>query len=345
MLRELAPRLAGRGHDVTVFGDRSSMTKFRGVQISSVPTLRTKYLETVSRSALSTFLAIRQKFDIVHFHDAGPALFAPACDWFDLPTLLTLHSLDWKRAKWPKLSQSAIHQIERFAVRRVNAITVVSRVLQKYLNDVYELKSTFLPNVVESTSSLPSTRYLESLDIKPQRYILFVGRLSPEKAAHELVEAFRQLQTDINLLIVGDTGDDETYTRNLMRMAHGSNIFFLGRVTGEALTELYSNAYLFVLPSYVEGRSMALLEAIACQTPILVSDLPENMEVVGSAQCAFATGNIGALTDRLRQLISNPSEVSSIQDHIMCVRRQQQTWNDIVDGYEDIYTELVRDGR
>jgi glycosyltransferase involved in cell wall biosynthesis len=341
LLSDICPRLIDLGHSVTVFGDKSHVRDFAGVALETTPALRTKHLETLSRSMIATIQASRGRFDVLHFHDVGPALFAPIGRLFGIPSVLTLHSLDWMRSKWSPLSKKIIRRIESIAVKRVGAVTVVSESLRGYLAEEYNIDSEFLPNVVESAPTVEPTQFSADLQIEPKRYLLFAARLSPEKAAHELIDAFRQLDTDLALVIAGNPGYDQGYSRMLRRSADGLNIVFTGHVGAAQLSELFSNAYAFVLPSHTEGRSMALLEAIAHGTPVLVSDIPENIEIVQSQECTFAAGEVADLTEKLNWLIAQPSKIEFLRDHVARLAEQQPSWDDVISGYEAVYYETL----
>lgn len=249
------------------------------------------------------------------------------------PTVLTLHSLDWKRAKWSAVSRTGIRFIEKIAVRRVDRIAVVSRSLQDYLRQEYGLASEVLPNVVEPLAPVAAGELSRQLGLEPRQFILFAGRLVREKALHDLIQAYKASGTDLKLVIAGESRHDTSYERELRALAEHSATLFTGQLKRGQLQELYSNAALFVLPSYVEGRSMALLEALAHRTPVLVSDIPENLELVSHEPCTFKAGNVADLTARLSQRLRKPEQVESTAP--------DTDWNAIVSGYERIYRELA----
>jgi glycosyltransferase involved in cell wall biosynthesis len=333
VLQCLCPRLVSRGHHITVFGDQNNVGSFEGVCLRSVPALNSKHLETLSRSFCSTLLALSSDFDVIHFHDVAPALWSGMTRIARRPTVLTLHSLDWKRAKWSAVSQSGIRFIEKIAVRRVDRIAVVSQSLQDYLRKEYGLASEVLPNAVEPLVPVPAGAFSARLGLAPRKFILFAGRLVREKALHDLIQAYKASGTDMKLVIAGESRHGTSYEREIRAMAQNTGTLFAGLLTREQLQELYSNAALFVLPSYVEGRSMALLEALAHRTPVLVSDIPENLELVSHEPCTFKAGDVVDLTARLSQLLRKPVQARS--------SAPDTDWNKIVSGYERIYRELV----
>jgi glycosyltransferase involved in cell wall biosynthesis len=253
-LQALCPRLVERGHDVTVFGDEHNLGVFEGVRLERVPALRTKHLETVSRSFVATLLAMSQRFDVIHFHDVAPALWAPLTRLARKPTVLTLHSLDWKRGKWSAASKAGIRAVERIAVRAVDRIAVVSESLHAYLKAEHGLDSEVLPNAVTGASYVAPGPVHRQFELQGGKYVLYAGRLTRDKAPHDLIRAFRTLDTDYKLVIAGESRYDDAYDRDLAALAAGSATIFTGRLAPQHLRELMSNARVFVLPSQVEGR-------------------------------------------------------------------------------------------
>jgi glycosyltransferase involved in cell wall biosynthesis len=340
-LQAFCPRLVARGHEVTVFGDQDNVGSFHGVRLEAVPALRSKHFETLSRSFVATWRSLARRFDVIHFHDVAPALWSPMARLAGVPTLLTLHSLDWKRSKWSALSQTGIRVVEQVAMRSVRRVAVVSQSLQTYVRDSYRLSAVLLPHVVEHAAYVEPSAFSRELNLETRKYVLFAGRLVREKALHELIRAFKTIATDFKLIIAGEGRYEDQYERELRELAQGADVVFTGQVSRAQLQELYSNAYLFVLPSHLEGRSMAVLEALGSGTPVLVSDIPENTELVGDEACTFQTGNEAELAATLSRLIHCPEEVDAMRERTARALHGATTWDDYVTGYERLYRELA----
>ncbi len=342
MLRELCPRLVDRGHAVTVFGERCAVTTFQGASLEAVPSIGGKYGETLSRSLLATLRALRAEFDVIHFHDAAPALFGPLARAWGQPTVLTLHSLDWRRDKWPAAAKRSIKLIERMAVRSADRITVVSEPLRDYLISEYTRTAVVLPNIVEAQRSVPRSSLSEGLGLQPRGYILFVGRLVPEKGVHLLTAAFAALETALKLVIVGDDRYDERYSRELRRNAADDRIVFTGRLPASKLNELYSHAYLLVLPSFVEGCSMVALEAMAHGLPVLVSHTPENLHTIAGFGWSFRSGDTADLTAQLESLVTTPLATESMRRSLSRRNAALPGSAALASRYEQVYEEAIR---
>jgi glycosyltransferase involved in cell wall biosynthesis len=340
-LSSLSSRLVKHGHSVTVYGDRENVGSHDGVQLQSVPAFPSKHLETLTRSLLSVLHALPRKFDVIHLHDVAPAVWSPAAKLARVPTVLTLHSLDWKRARWNTLSRQGIRLIERMAVRQVGRIAVVSNSLQEYLRAAYGLDSVVLPNAVEPSMYVKPTSFSAALGLKSRQYILFTARLVREKAAHDLIRAFRAVSSGCKLVIAGESRYDTGYARELHELARGTATVFTGHLSQPQLQELYANAGLFVLPSHVEGRSMALLEALAHGLPVLVSDIPENREVVIDPCCRFPPGDVSELTAKLTWLLHAPEEAQRLGARAVEACNASLDWNTVAAGYERLYREVT----
>lgn len=299
--------LARLGHEVTAYC-RSYFTppgkEHRGMRVLRLPTLRTKHLETVVHTLLSTVHAMFSDCDIVHYHCLGPALFSFLPRLAGKKTLVTVQGLDWQRRKWGWLASRVLRWGEAAAVTFPNATMVVSRTLRQYFQQRYGRATIYVPNGA-STAHQGAAPQLSKWDLLPDHYVLFFGRFSPEKNCHLLIEAFEQLRTSMKLVLAGGSSHSDAYVEELRRH-ESERIRFLPWTSGEDLAQLLSNAALFVLPSDLEGLSLALLDAMAAGVCVLTSDIPENNEVVSGAGFTFHRGDRADLERMLDLLIRNP---------------------------------------
>jgi glycosyltransferase involved in cell wall biosynthesis len=299
--------LARIGHEVRVYC-RSYFTpaisEHRGMRVLRLPTLRTKHLETVVHTLLSTVHAMFSDCDIVHYHCLGPALFSFLPRLAGKKTIVTVQGLDWQRRKWGWLASRVLRWGETAAVTFPNATMVVSHTLRHYFQQRYGRPTIYVPNGASTLQPNVPTR-LGKWNLQPDHYVLFLGRFSPEKNCHLLIEAFEQLRTTMKLVLAGGSSHSDAYVEELRR--HESDrIRFLPWTSGEDLAQLLSNAALFVLPSDLEGLSLALLDAMAAGICVLTSDIPENNEVVSGAGYTFHRGDSADLERMLDLLIRNP---------------------------------------
>ncbi len=299
--------LARLGHEVTVYC-RSYFTPpmkaHNGMRVRRLPTIRSKHLETVVHTLLSTVDAMTADYDVVHYHCLGPALFSFLPRLVGKRTVVTVQGLDWQRRKWGWIASRVLRWGEAAAVCAPNATMVVSQTLQRYYSQQYKRDTIYVPNgALLASRRIP--RKLLDWGLTTDNYVLFLGRFSPEKNCHLLINAFKNLHTDMKLVLAGGSSHSDAYAGTLRHHA-SDKIRLLPWVSGRDLEELLSNAALFVLPSDLEGLSLALLDAMAAGVCVLTSDIPENQEVVKGAGFTFRRGDQDDLERMLDLLIHDP---------------------------------------
>lgn len=339
---EVGKSLAKMGHEVTVYCRNyftPALTEHNGMKLVRLPTIRSKHLETVIHTTLSTFHALTRRYDVVHYHALGPALFSFLPRLLGMKTAVTVQGLDWQRKKWGRLASTVLRLGERASVRLPNGTMVVSRALQERYREIHGIDAFYVPNGGILRERREPRAILE-WGLEPGKYVLFLGRFSPEKGCHLLVEAFERLDTDVKLVMAGASSYCDSYSQELRTHA-SEKIRMLEWVSGETLDELLTNAMIFVLPSDLEGLSLALLDAMGAGVCVLTSDVPENREVVDGAGLTFRRGDSGDLAERLQFLISNPS-VREAAARIARKRIEEQyQWQKIAEEIELAYFQIL----
>jgi glycosyltransferase involved in cell wall biosynthesis len=339
VLDELCPRLAKLGHEIDVYSDCSVIFKDHGgVRAIRVPALGGKHFETISRSILSLWRAMGL-YDVVHFHAIGPGVLSGATHLFGQRSLVTIHGLDQKRDKWGLAARSCLSLAERTLAANADQISVVSESLRRYFVERYDINAAYIPNGVPHKERTPAGPLLAEFGLAPRRYVLFASRLTPEKGCHDLIAAFNALDTDMRLVIAGST-NDAAYLDSLRAAADPAKTVFVGHRSGQELDELFSNTYVFALPSYVEGMSMALLEALAFEIPVLVSDIPENRAVAANYGFYFEPRDMAGLGAMLRRLIAEPASVAAAADQLDALDRPD--WDTVASRYDRLYRTPLR---
>lgn len=334
-------RLAGRGHELTIYCRNyftPALKEYEGMRLVRLPTIRSKHLETFVHTLLSTLHATTQGYDVVHYHTLGPALFSFFPRMFGAKTVVTVQGLDWQRKKWGRIASGVLRLGEQASVRFPNETMVVSRTLQQRYLDLHGKQTRYVPNGGMLRERKEPRKILE-WGLEPGRYVLFLGRFSPEKGCHFLVDAFEQIQTDAMLVMAGAASYCDEYSRELRKHA-SERIRMLDWVSGETLDELLTNAMIFVLPSDMEGLSLALLDAMAAGLCVLASDVPENREAVEGAGYVFRCGDVKDLADRLQFLIANPAVREAAGKAAAKRAREQYQWKEISENIERAYFEL-----
>jgi len=355
----LARQLTKRGHEVTVYCRRWYCQKEERDQRSAVssqsrragtisdlepltsssrrifrPSIPTKHLDAITHTAVTTLDVLFRDVDLVHYHAIGPAAFAPIARLRGLPTVVTVHGLDWQRAKWGGFARGCLRIGEWLAARSASQLVVVSEPLRQYFSSEYGVRATFIPNGVVPIEPRAPQR-MRQWDLRPRQYLLAVARLVREKGLHYLIRAFQSLDTSCKLVIAGTGGLDADYERELHRMA-GPQVVFTGAADRELLGELYSNALLFVLPSELEGMSIALLEAMSCGLPVVVSDIPENACVVGDDSFTFRNRDVAHLHEVLDTVLSHPEIHVELGDRCR-QRAERYSWPQVTTQLEQVY--------
>ena len=303
-----------------------------------VPTIDKKGLAAMSASFFAAVAAAFGKYDVVHFHAEGPCAMMWLPKLFGKRCIATVHGLDHQRAKWGKLASTYIMLGEKCAVKCADEIIVLSEGVQSYFREVYGRDTKFIPNGVNR----PVIRKAELIDkkfgLKKDEYILFLGRLVPEKGITYLIEGFKNVKTDKKLVIAGGSSDTDEFANQLKEMAKDDDrIIFTGFVQGQLLDELYSNAYIYSLPSDLEGMPLSLLEAMSYGNCCLVSDIDECASVVEDKAIIFKKSNVGDLQSKLQEACEDARRVQKYKDEAADYICEKYNWDDVVERTLELY--------
>lgn len=345
---ELARRMVQLGHEVTLYnrsgehiaGDlftEKNIDNYYGARIKKVVTLNIKGMAAVSSSFFASLCAAFGDYDVVHVHAEGPALWCGLIKKMGKRVVVTIHGLDWERAKWSGIAKRLIKRGEKNAVKYADNVIVLSKNNQAYFAEKYGREVTYIPNGV-NIPQYKSPRLIQNYGLKKDSYVLFVGRLVPEKGLQYLLEAWKYIDTDKILVIAGGESDSKEYATEIKRKEY-KNVLFTGFVQGLRLEELYSNAYLYVIPSDVEGMPLTLLEAMSYENCCLTSDIPECTEIYGDAAISFARSNVEDLREKIVYLLENPQVVNDYRKKAFECISSNFRWNSIVDNTLDMYTD------
>jgi glycosyltransferase involved in cell wall biosynthesis len=349
VVEELSTRMVNAGHKVTClnragkhvsgkeFG-AASLSEYKGVRIRKVLTLDKKGLAAMSASLTGAVVAAFGRYDVVHFHAEGPCAMLWLPKLFGKRCVATIHGLDHQRAKWGRFARAYIMLGEKCAAKFADEIIVLSKGVQQYFRDTYGRETVFIPNGVSKPEIREAKEITDCFGLEKDSYILFLGRLVPEKGIHYLIEAYRNTKTDKKLVIAGGSSDSSDYEQKLREMAEGNeNILFTDFVQGRILEELYSNAYVYVLPSDVEGMPLSLLEAMSYGNCCLTSDIPECAEVVQAHGVTFAKADTQKLTAELQQLCNEPETVQMYKKTACDFICGKYNWDDVTERTMECY--------
>jgi len=347
IVEAMGVELVRRGHEVTVYCRPyyvpPDIDEYRGIKLIRTPTINTKHLDCAVHSLTATLDCLRRDFDIVHFHNIAPAVFCGLPRLFGKKTIVHIHGVGWTDVTWGPFVRWLMKVFEYPAIYWSNGFATVSEPAVEYFQTKYKRKVKYVTSTTEFHDPKPPEKILE-LGLKPDGYILFVARLTPQKGLHYLLRAFRKVNTDKKLVIAGDVDPADglgEYVNQLKAMADERTIF-LGWVYGDLLDELYSNAFLFVLPSETEGLSVSLIEAINFGCGVLVSDIPENLDALQDYGFSFKNADVDDLARTLQHLVDNPELVFAKKGKGREYVRQRYGIGPVVDSLEELYEEVMR---
>ncbi|MHA1280210.1 MAG: glycosyltransferase [Candidatus Helarchaeota archaeon] len=345
-VEQLAKRLVIRGHQVNVYCRSHHInydnTHYKGIKLIRHGTIQNKYLDTIVHTSLSSFHAIFQMYDIALYFNVGnsPVTWLPRI--VGTKTILNVDGLDWKREKWPTLAKKYIKIAEFLSTKLPTAYLTDNPLISNY----YKMKYNSTPPVIKYGSDvelLPPGETLKKFGLEKNKYILFVGRLVPEKRIEHLIYAFKKLDTKIKCVIVGDSPYSEEYKHSLRSIVQDDErIIFTGYVFGKGYHELGSNALLYVATSDVSGTAPALTEAMGFGNCVIVNNTPENLETIGDAGLSY-DGKLGAesLYQVLDNLLSNIDIIEEYRRKAFDYAKRHYSWGVITDEYERLFYEVL----
>lgn len=346
---ELSSELVRRGHSVTAYNrkghhiagkefEAKEVKEYNGIKLKTVFTLESSKFNAIIYTILATIRACFSKFDIVHFHAEGPSALCFLPKLFRKRVIVTIHGLDWQRSKWGGFAVKFLKLGEKMAAKHADEVIVLSKNVSDYFMKVYNRKTVYIPNGVSKPQLRDDTILKEKYGIEKDGYILFLGRLVPEKRVHSLINAYNRLESDKKLVIAGSASHTSEYVDELKYIAKDNeNIIFTDFVQGELLEALYSNAYIYCLPSDVEGMPLSLLEAMSYGNCCLISSIDECTEVCEDKAEVFEKGNESDLADKLKRLLDTPAFVNGYKLNASSFICCKYNWQTVVDETLRLY--------
>ena len=309
VVEELSVRMAEKGHRVVAYNrccGEEKLKEYRGVKVVEVRTFRHSALNAMVYSFFATLRCIFKKYDVVHYHAEGPCAMIPLAKLFGKKVVATIHGLDWQRNKWGGFASKYILFGEKMAAKHADKVIVLSKNVQNYFKETYNCDAVFIPNGIVPVTPEAPDQIRSRFGLEKDGYILFLARITPEKGLDYLLDAYKALDTDKKLVIAGGIEPQTDYIRSVLEKAKGQeNILFTDFVSGKTLAELFSNCFLYVLPSDLEGMPMSLLEAVGYDARVLVSDIPENIDCLDGYGNAFEHGNAASLREKLAYCLAH----------------------------------------
>lgn len=344
---ELASRLGPMGIGVDIYSrphysSESGPADLEEVQVIKLPSIPTKHLDAITHTILSTGHALFRQVDVVHYHALGPGLLSGFPRWLaGKKTVVTVHGLDWQRDKWGTFASNVLQVGESASVNLPDGTIVVSKALREHYLKQHKRGTHYIPNGIVKPIYRPPELLIDQGINGP--FVLFVGRLVPEKGCHLLLEAWSRLPGPVRnkyrLVIAGDAGFTPGYVDKLKAMAP-KGVDFLGYIHGPILDELYTNAEMLVLPSTLEGLSITLLEGMSYARCCLVSDIPPNVEAAGGHGVLFRSGDAADLTSKLIATLEDSKLRESLGASGQIHAIEHYSWDRVAQLTADLYREI-----
>ena len=355
VVEELSARMAAKGHNVVVYNrhcGEEKLKEYRGVKVVEVRTFQSSSLNAMVYSLFATLRCNLRRTDVVHYHAEGPCAMIPLAKLCGKKVVATIHGLDWQRNKWGGFASKYILFGEKMAAKYADAVIVLSQNVKSYFKDTYGCEAVFVPNGINRVTPEAPEIIKEKYGLDKDGYILFLARITPEKGLDYLIDAYKTLDTDKKLVIAGSIEPQTDYIRSVLEKAKGQcNILFTDFVSGKTLAELFSNCFVYVLPSDLEGMPMSLLEAVGYDARVIVSDIPENTDCLDGYGNAFAHGDTASLRETLayclahEELKAQDFKSASTPEQTQQKRAElieRYDWDNITDRTLEIYTSLQR---
>lgn len=351
VVREISTRLVRLGFDVTCYDrknkhvmdsdeDLPTLSEYNGVKIKDCFTIDKKGLAAVSSSLIGSLKILFSGANVVHYHAEGPSAMLPIIKFLSKKkVIVTVHGLDWKRDKWGDgFASKYIKFGEKMAAKYADEIIVLSDGVKKYFKETYNRDTHFIPNGITQPDIFASKIISSKYNLNKDSYFLFLGRIVPEKGIHYLIDAYSEVKTDKKLVIAGGASDTDSYYEELRKKAsNNENIIFTGFVQGQELEELYSNAYVYVLPSDLEGMPLSLLEAMSYGNCCLTSDIEECSDVMEDCGVTFKQSSVEDLANKLQYLSDSEKVVQKLKLESSPFIIKKYNWDDIVNKTLELY--------
>lgn len=353
VVEELSKRMVKLGHTVDAYNrsgqhvsgkeynvvNYDNLKEYEGIRIIKIQTIEKKGLAAFVYSFLASIYVVGKDYDVIHYHAEGPCLFMWIPSLFGIRTTCTVHGLDWARSgKRGSLGSTIIKFGEKVAVLFADEMIVLSKQVQRYFLERYNRETTLIPNGVNRPERKVSSVITEKYGLDSMNYILALSRLTREKKTDLLIAAYKEIKTEKKLVIAGGSSDSDEYVNSLHELAKDDpRIMFTGFVQGQEMEELYSNAYIYCLPSELEGMPLSLLEAMSYGNCCLVSDIPENADVVRNKGVTFATNNKESLKEELQKLLNQPDMVDKYKYEAADYICKKYSWDDVVNKTLELY--------
>lgn len=345
---ELFPRLVAAGHSLVAYnrlypGEAALAESFHGVELRHLRTVRRKGFDTLLHSLKATWDIIRNDTaDVVHVQNGGNSIFALPLRLAGKKVFISQDGVDWKRDKWPWYGRMYLRLSSLLTAWLPTQVIFDNVFVRDQFRKRFRKPFEFIPFGSEVDANATDDSILDELGLRKGGYFLFVGRFIPDKGLQYLVPAFEKLDTDKKLVLVGGSPNPAAFEQGV-RSSQDARILFPGFIYGARTHALMKHAYAYVQPSDVEGLSPVILENMGLGTPIICSDIAENLYVVGDEARTFQRGDIDDCRAALRWALDHPSELATLGKHGYQRASSLFSWSRVAAAHERVFDGLSSD--
>ncbi|MDP8263645.1 MAG: DUF1972 domain-containing protein [Candidatus Ancaeobacter aquaticus] len=335
----LSVRFVASGYRVTVYCRKKYsdqiIDQYKGVDLKYVPAIYFKYFETVTHTLCSVIHDVFcGRSTHVLLCNSANAVFIPLLKLFRKRVIINVDGLEWKRRKWNICGKWWYKLGEKLAVKYADTIVTDARVIEDYYKKVHGSRTVFIAYGADVICG-EDTEYLSQLGLENEKYILYVGRLEPENNADKVMEAYKKVDTQFHLVLVGDAPYSAIFKKRLNELLD-DKIILSGAVYGEKYWTLLSNALFCINATEVGGTHPAIVEAMAAGKMVLANDVPENCEVIGDTGIPFSIGACGDLEKKIERSINDPELISLLGKRARERVSLYYSWDTITKEYIDV---------
>ena len=338
---KISSALSDRGHQVTVYCRKPFTTSSdeydQRVHRVILTTIHQKHLDTWSSGLISAVHVAFRNCDVVLFCNVANSPFVWLPRVAGKPVVLNVDGLDRRRGKWNALGQAVLHLCEWISTFTPTRIVTDAKSIHDYYRDRHGAEST----VIAYGADVPAGELnLDGYNLQRGRYVLYVSRLEPENNPELVLDAWRRVQTDWPLVMVGDNRYDDSYLERL-KLLGDDRVRFTGAIYGDGYWALQKNAAVFIFACEVGGVHPALIEAMAAENAVLYLESPANSETAGDAAVPYRNSPVD-LAEKLQRLLNDSGERQQWAERAVHRAQQLYRWDAVAEKYERLFQELLQ---
>lgn len=345
-VEEVGKRLVKNGHNVTVYCRSSYYRKkkkeYLGMRLVHLPNLKKKSLDTMSHTFLSVWHALFCKYDIYMTFNAANSFFLLPLRLAGKTIANNTDGLEWKRSKWGIAGKNYYKLAEKVSCLLVNRLVSDSKGMMSYYRCKHGTDSTEIAYgaPIQSTDS---TRIIEKMGLAPQKYFLQITRFEPENHPLLTIQAYKKLNTNKKLVLVGGNPYPNDYTEKIKREKN-NKIKLPGFIYDqETLRELWCHCFAYIHGNSVGGTNPALLQTMASGCFTIAIDNPFNRDVLEHCGIYYKK-NVGDLVEKMKWALENDNKLNELRRRAQKRIRDFYSWDRISEQYEELFYDL-HDGK